>query len=103
MHRVRLRGSKIKGFCVFGQPRNGASPESKGSRLRRTSIKIVFLLCGAAALPGGARAQTLKQHKEAPGSVDGVVVNAKGAPVAGALVLWQVADGEKPRILHSDA
>ena len=32
-----------------------------------------------------------------------MVVNAKGAPVAGAMVLWQVADGEKPQILHSDA
>ncbi len=44
-----------------------------------------------------------KVAKQKPGSLGGEVVNAKGAPVAGALILWQVADGETPHVLHSDA
>jgi virginiamycin B lyase len=35
--------------------------------------------------------------------LDGKVVNAKGAPVAGAQILWQAADGETPHVLHSDS
>ena len=72
--------------------------------MRRTTWRgIVFLLCGAALLPAALRAQLPKEHKEAPGSLDGEVVNAKGAPVAGAQILWQAADGGKPHVLHSDA
>jgi virginiamycin B lyase len=41
--------------------------------------------------------------KSKPGGLDGEVVNAKGAPVAGAQILWQAADGETPHVLHSDA
>ena len=41
--------------------------------------------------------------KQKPGGLDGEVVNAKGAPVAGAQILWQAADGETPHVLHSDA
>ena len=33
--------------------------------------------------------------------LNGKVVNAKGAPVAGAQILWQVADGETPHVLHT--
>jgi virginiamycin B lyase len=44
-----------------------------------------------------------KVAKQKPGALDGKVVTAKGAPVAGAQILWQVADGETPHILHSDA
>src|SRR6202030_1392173 len=34
---------------------------------------------------------------------NGVVVNGKGAPVAGAQILWQASDGRIPHVLHSDA
>ena len=51
----------------------------------------------------GARAQVPKTAKQKPGGLDGEVVNAKGAPVAGAQILWQAADGETPHVLHSDA
>ena len=72
--------------------------------MRRTWMGIVFLLCGIALLSAGLRAQLPKEHKEAPGSLDGEVVNAKGAPVAGAQILWQAADGSgRPHVLHSDA
>jgi hypothetical protein len=64
---------------------------------------IAFLLCGMALLPASAWAQLPKEHKEAPGSLDGVVVTAQGAPVAGAHILWQAADGGRPHVLHSDA
>ena len=71
--------------------------------MRRTWMGIVFLLCGVALLPAGLRAQLPKEHKEAPGSLDGEVVDAKDAPVAGAQILWQAADGGRPHVLHSDA
>jgi virginiamycin B lyase len=71
--------------------------------MRRKCLKIVFLLCGAAALSGSVCAQYPKQQKEGPGSLDGVVVNAKGAPVKGALVVWQISDGEEAHAVHSDA
>ncbi|MGO9641628.1 MAG: carboxypeptidase regulatory-like domain-containing protein [Candidatus Acidiferrales bacterium] len=38
-----------------------------------------------------------------PGTLIGIVVNAKGAPVAGAQVLWQNADGQSIHVLHTDA
>jgi hypothetical protein len=76
---------------------------SEVNPMRRTWMGIVFLLCGIALLPAGLRAQLPKEHKEAPGSLDGEVVNDKGAPVAGAQILWQAADGGKPHVLHSDA
>jgi virginiamycin B lyase len=41
--------------------------------------------------------------KQKPGGLNGEVVNAKGAPVAGAQILWQASDGETPHVLHSDA
>src|SRR5258708_35748951 len=62
-----------------------------------------FLLCGAVLVPTGARAPYPKVSRVKPGGVTGEVVNAKGAPVKGALILWQVADGSTPHILHSDA
>jgi protocatechuate 3,4-dioxygenase beta subunit len=71
--------------------------------MRRKCMGIVFLLCGIALLPACLRAQLPKQHKDAPGSLDGEVVDAKGVPVAGAQILWQAADGGKPHVLHSDA
>jgi len=71
--------------------------------VRRTWLGIVFLLSGVALLPADLRAQLPKQRKEGPGNLDGTVVNAKGARVAGAQVLWQASDGEKPHVVHSDA
>lgn len=36
------------------------------------------------------------------GSLDGVVLNAKGAPVAFAEILWQAADGKAPHALRAN-
>jgi virginiamycin B lyase len=68
------------------------------------------LYCFAAALIAGflllaiasplVRAASPDNH---PGTLTGIVVNAKGAPVAGAQVLWQNADGQSIHALHSDA
>jgi virginiamycin B lyase len=71
--------------------------------MRRIWFTVVFLLGGAALLPAILLAQLPKVAKKAPGDLDGTVVNAKGAPVAGAQVLWQVADGRIPHVVHSDA
>jgi virginiamycin B lyase len=71
--------------------------------LRREWLKIVFLLCATAAFATSLRAQYPKQHKQAPGSLDGLVVDAKGEPVAGAQIVWQIADGNQPHALKSDA
>lgn len=69
----------------------------------RKQLNIALLLCVAALVCAGAPAQTPKVAKLKPGNLDGEVVNAKGAPVAGAQILWQAADGETPHVLHSDA
>lgn len=71
--------------------------------MRRALLNIAFLLCHAILLPAGAWAQMPKVAKEAPGTLSGEVVNAKGAPVADAQILWNTADGETPHVLHSDA
>jgi virginiamycin B lyase len=73
--------------------------------MRRACLKIALLVCAAAFVSAGARAQVPKSSvaKQKPGGLDGEVVNAKGAPVAGAQILWQAADGETPHVLHSDA
>jgi virginiamycin B lyase len=71
--------------------------------MRRMCLKIATLVGAAAFVCAGARAQAPKVAKQKPGSLGGEVVNAKGAPVAGALILWQGADGETPHVLHSDA
>jgi virginiamycin B lyase len=73
--------------------------------MRRTCLKISLLVCAAAFVSGRAWAQVPKSAvaKQKPGGLDGEVVNAKGAPVADAQILWQAADGETPHVLHSDA
>jgi virginiamycin B lyase len=73
--------------------------------LRHANLTIAFLVCATAFVSAGAGAQVPKSSvaKPKPGGLDGKVVNAKGAPVAGAQILWQVADGERPHVLHSDA
>jgi hypothetical protein len=76
---------------------------SEVSPMRRRWMGLISLLCSLALLPAGLWAQLPKEHKEAPGSLDGEVVDARDAPVAGAHILWQAADGGKPHVLHSDA
>jgi hypothetical protein len=67
----------------------------------RTGL-LVAMAC-LALLPVALRAQYPKIAKRPPGGLAGEVLNSKGVPVAGALILWQVADGDKPHVLHSDA
>jgi virginiamycin B lyase len=71
--------------------------------MRHRWIGAAFLLAGAALLPAGLCGQLPKTAKLKPGGIEGEVVTAKGAPVAGAQILWQAADGSKPHALHSDA
>jgi virginiamycin B lyase len=71
--------------------------------MRRWRLNIAILLCFAAGVSGLLNAQVPKQPKLKPGSLAGEVVNSKGAPVAGAQVLWQASDGETPHVLHSDS
>src|SRR5579864_3670418 len=78
-------------------------PSRRRTAMRRTRLNIAFLVCAAAFVSAGVRAQVPKSAKQKPGGLDGEVVNAKGAPVAGAQILWQAADGETPHVLHSDA
>jgi virginiamycin B lyase len=70
--------------------------------MRLSRWNIVLLLGVAAFVCAQARAQVPKRARQKPGSLTGAVVNAKGAPVAGAQILWQAADGETPHVLHSD-
>ena len=73
--------------------------------LRGARLNLAVLVCAAAGVPAWLSAQVPKSAvaKQKPGELDGLVVNAKGAPVAGAQILWQAADGETPHVLHSDA
>ena len=75
------------------------------SGIRHARLILALLVCAAALVSTGAWAQVPKSAvaKPKPGRLDGKVVNTKGAPVSGALILWQAADGEKPHVLHSDA
>jgi len=41
--------------------------------------------------------------RPAPGVLEGIVVNAKGMPVAAAEVFLEGSDGTSPRVLHSDS
>ena len=68
----------------------------------RARLSISFLLCCVVLLSVNLRAQLPKVAKQAPGSLDGQVVSAKGTPVANAQILWNAADGETPHVLHSD-
>jgi streptogramin lyase len=71
--------------------------------VRRLCLKIAWAMCAAAVACASTSAQAPKVAKQKPGGLNGRVVTSKGAPVAGAQILWQVADGETPHILHSDA
>jgi virginiamycin B lyase len=73
--------------------------------VKRKRLNLAILLCAVAGVPAGSSAQIPKSAvaKSKPGNLDGEVLNSKGAPVTGAQVLWQAADGETPHVLHSDA
>ncbi len=71
--------------------------------MTRAHLYFALLLCWGTVLPSRALAQLPKVAKKLPGGLDGEVVNAKGAPVAGAQILWNAADGETPHVLHTDA
>ncbi len=71
--------------------------------MRRVCQKFAILLCVAALVAATAGAQVPKTAKLKPGGLDGEVVNTKGAPVVGAQIMWQAADGGTPHVLHSDA
>src|ERR1700751_5354358 len=73
------------------------------SRLNIALFKIALLLPVGLLLSTSLPAQTPKVAKLKPGTLAGQVVNAKGAPVAGAQILWNASDGRIPHILHSDA
>jgi hypothetical protein len=60
------------------------------------------LIFGVAVISQSAAAQYPKTHPTLPGSLDGSVKGTKGAPVSGAEIIWQAADGGVPHILHSD-
>lgn len=73
--------------------------------MSRIRIHCVIALCFVAGVPlrGSAQVPKTSAASRKPGALDGSVVNAKGAPVAGAQIMWQAADGETPHVLHSDA
>ncbi len=70
--------------------------------MRRASFGLTILLCYGGLLPAHVGAQYPKRPKEAPASLGGDVVNAKGAPIARAAVLYQASDGRAPRVVHTD-
>jgi len=71
--------------------------------LRRMARHVLMVVCSAGFVCASSWAQMPKVAKQKPGGLDGKVVTAKGVPVADAQILWQVADGETPHVLHSDA
>ena len=80
-----------------------ASARKSPAASQRGRLPIALIFGMATFVCAGARAQYPKVAKKPPGSITGEVVNAKGAPVAGAQILWGSADGETPHLLHSDA
>jgi len=70
--------------------------------MRRICQNFLILFCAAALLSATAAAQVPKSAKQKPGGLDGEVVSAKGAPVGGAQIMWQAADGGTPHVLHTD-
>ena len=68
-------------------------------------LNIAFLVAVAVFASARVHAQVPKSSvtRLKPGNLDGEVVNTKGAPVAGAQILWQASDGETPHVLHTDS
>jgi len=71
--------------------------------MRPMRTGLLVAVAGLALLPMALCAQYPKVARRPPGGLAGLVLNSKGVPVEGALVLWQVADGDRPHVLHSDA
>jgi virginiamycin B lyase len=71
--------------------------------VRSRCLNIAMVVCAAGLVCASSWAQLPKSPKQKPGGLEGQVVTAKGVPVADAQILWQVADGETPHVLHSDA
>jgi hypothetical protein len=69
----------------------------------RASFGLVILLWCGSLIPAHLDAQYPKRPKEAPASLGGDVVSAKGAPVARAAVLYQASDGRTPRVVRTDS
>ena len=87
---------------------NLCSPQPAGQVIGGSSVRHATILfaaiCACGILP--ACIPPLMRSAPAdnrPGTLAGIVVNARGAPVAGAQVLWQNADGQSVHVLHTDA
>src|ERR1700686_2636023 len=81
------------------------APPRRRTAMRRTLLNFTLLTCAIAFVSSGAHGQIPKSAvaKQKPGGLDGEVVSAKGAPVAGAQILWQASDGETPHLFPRDA
>lgn len=66
----------------------------------RRSNRAASLALAMAALCAGAAAQN---HPVPVGKIEGVVLNAKGQPVADASVTIQTSDGLHPHATHTDS
>lgn len=66
-------------------------------RKLRFEAGIIGLLVLAACLAG------IGYAKSADGALGGIVLNAKGAPVSAAEILWQSADGKAPHAARTNA
>ena len=99
--RIGLRNEPPTHEFLHVKLRDGTLSEADCNAARTSKYCVSGI--AAAFVSAGAWAQVPKTAKQKPGGLDGKVVNAKGAPVAGAQILWQAADGETPHVLHSDA
>jgi hypothetical protein len=62
------------------------------------SAIVLCLLCFLCFLPS-----TVSAQRSGYATIDGVVTEAEGTPVAGAKVMIQTSDGKKPRAVKTDA
>ena len=70
------------------------------TRLHFTGLQFLTLgVLTLALLP----AECLRAQTGGRETLEGTVLSDKGAPVAGARILWQTADGRSPHALRSDA
>jgi protocatechuate 3,4-dioxygenase beta subunit len=68
--------------------------------MRSLQIAAGAALVVAAALIG-ASCHAQPWGRRSPGSIEGTVTNAKGAPVTHAQIVWQASDGRGPHTLRS--
>ena len=80
-----------------------AFPQRIAHRAWKLILAAAVFAAWIAASPVSLPAQVPKVANLRPGAVAGEVVNAKGTPVPGAAVLWQIADGGRPHVVRSDA